>query len=192
MIEAIIFDFYGVIYSNLNWDVVDQRIKTDSKKAEEFRRIVSSANIGEITNLELLAQVSELAEDSKYPEQLAVNVEPSINYSALGLIDNLRGKYKVGLLSNGSRQAIDEALASVGGVQAYFDVVQSSSDTKFIKPAKNAFLFMVKQLGGTLSTTLVIDDSHRHIKGAKEAGLTTIKFSDMEQLRVDLKDLGVI
>jgi len=191
MIKALIFDFYGVIYSNLDWEVIDQRIKTDEKKATEFKKLVQKANVGSVDNTELLEGISRLADDVLHPENLAVKLEPSINYSALGLIENIKTKYKTGLLSNGGRANIDEALSDVGGAAKYFDVVMSSSDTSYIKPAKEAFLNMSKLLGSEPSETLIIDDSYRHIQGADAAGLKTIRFIDMGQLRLELNRFKV-
>lgn len=191
MIKALIFDFYGVIYSNLDWEVIDQRIKTDEKKAAEFKKLVQKANVGSVDNTKLLEGISKLADDAMYPENLAVNFEPSINYSALGLIENFKTKYKTGLLSNGGRANIDEVLKDVGGADKYFNVVMSSSDTNYIKPAKEAFLNMSKLLGSEPNETLVVDDSYRHIQGADTAGLKTIRFVDMEQLRSELSRFGV-
>ncbi len=191
MIKALIFDFYGVIYSNLDWEVIDQRIKTDEQKAVEFKKLVQKANVGSVDNTKLLEGISKLADDTMYPENLAVNFEPSINYSALGLIENLKIKYKTGLLSNGGRANIDEVLNDVGGAGKYFNVVMSSSDTSYIKPAKEAFLNMSELLGSEPNETLVIDDSYRHIQGADTAGLKTIRFVDMEQLRSELNRFGI-
>jgi len=191
MIKALIFDFYGVIYSNLDWEVIDQRIKTDEQKAVEFKKLVQKANVGSVDNTKLLEGISKLADDAMYPENLAVNFEPSINYSALGLIENLKIKYKTGLLSNGGRANIDEVLNDVGGAGKYFNVVMSSSDTSYIKPAKEAFLNMSELLGSEPNETLVIDDSYRHIQGADTAGLKTIRFVDMEQLRSELNRFGI-
>ncbi len=191
MIKALIFDFYGVIYSNLDWEIINQRIYSDEKKKEEFRKLIQSANMGQVSNADFLSRTSELAEDTLHPQKPALNPVPSVNYSALGLIERLKRSYRIGLLSNGGRSNIDEALSAVGGANKYFYIVLSSSDTMHIKPAKEAFLGMIEKLGSTIDNTLVIDDSPRHIQGAKNIGLKTIRFSDMEQLRVELQKFGV-
>jgi len=191
MLKAVVFDFYGVIYSNFDWNAIDERIYTDPEKAIEFRRAMRHANLGEISNEEFLKTTSNLAEDTKYPEKQAVNFKSSINYSALRLIENLRSRYKIGLLSNGGHAHIKNALAEVGGESKYFDVVVSSSDTRHIKPAADAFFNIVERLGAQPQTTLIVDDSPGHIAGAVAAGLQAIRFSDMKSLRVELRKIGV-
>src|SRR5680860_1471722 len=101
MIKALIFNFYGVIYGNFNWDIIDSRIYSDENKARAFVDLKTSANRGDISNEELLEQVAKLAEDEKHPNNSTVKFGPSINYAALGLVESLKHKFKIGLLSNG-------------------------------------------------------------------------------------------
>lgn len=191
MIEAIIFDFYGVLYSNFNWVAIDARIYTDVQKSISFRASMKKANLGEISNEEFLRSTSALADDANHPKDRAVNFESSLNFSALNLIESLNPNYKIGLLSNGSRVHIKEVLEGAGGEGKYFDAVISSSESKHGKPAARAFLDILERLGVRPQTALMIDDSPGHIAGAAAAGLRTIHFSDMENLRKELQDAGV-
>ncbi len=189
--KALIFDFHGVIYSNLDWNVVNQRVYGDEKKKAEFKKLVQGANRGQISGSDFLLRISKLAEDALHPGKSVISSAPSVNHSVLSLIKKLKFSYKIGLLSNGGRSSIDRELDAAGGADQYFDVTMASSDTNLIKPARGAFLGMVEKLGSTIDTTLVIDDSPRHIQGAKEIGFKTIQFSDAEQLQVDLQKLRV-
>lgn len=192
MIKALIFDFYGVIYSNFDWDAIDARIYPDKSKAKEFVALKRRANKGDISNDEFLLNVSELADDANHPNAPAVKLGPSINYTALGLIESIKDRYKIGLLSNGTHKHINHVFEELGGADKFFDEIITSSDTKFIKPDKQAFLGVAKKLGVDPNETIVIDDSAGHIDGAKKAGFETIRFNDMEQLRQELTWLGVI
>lgn len=193
MIKALIFDFYGVIYSNFNWSAIDERIYSDSSKAEVFTKLKRQANKGYISNEELTAKVGSLAEDDKYPNRPAVKSGPSLNYAVLGLIESIKSdKCKIALLSNGTHEHINNVFAKLGGTDNFFDTVITSSDTQFIKPSKKAFLGAAKRLGTQPNQTLVIDDSPGHVAGALAAGLQAIKFENMEQLRQDLRRMGII
>ncbi len=191
MIKALIFDFYGVIYSNFDWDVIDERIYPDETKAKEFIALKRAANKGDLSNDKFLTEVSKIAEDVKYPDKPAVKLDSSVNYSVLGLIESMKNKYKIGLLSNGTQEHINSVFKKLGGANKFFDVVVTSSDTQFIKPSKEAFIGTVKRLGTKTEETVVVDDSPGHIEGAINAGLKTIQFSDMKQLRQDLERLEI-
>lgn len=191
MIKAIIFDFYGVIYSNFDWEAIDTRIYSDKDKSEEFASLKRSANRGDLSNEEFLAEVARLAEDKVYPDKPAVKLTPSVNYPILGLIDSIKNKYQIGLLSNGTHKHIDSVFEKIGGASKFFDAIITSSDTQFIKPSKEAFNGATKNLGVKPDEALVIDDSSGHIEGAKNAGLQTIKFNDLKQLRQDLERLEI-
>ncbi len=191
MIKAVIFDFYGVIYSNFDWDVIDERIYGNELSATKFKMLIQQANAGEISNTELLSLTGQLAGDDKYPGRPAVKAEPSLNYRALELIESLRPRYKIGLLSNGSSNHISSVLEPTGGVNKFFDAVITSADSRYSKPAKEAFTDMLKLLEMKPAETLLIDDSPRHIAGARSVGLLTLRFNDMTHLRADLADLGV-
>ncbi len=191
MIKALIFDFYGVIYSNFDWDVIDERIYPDEVKAKEFRALKRTANQGDLSNKEFLTEVSRIAEDEKHPDKPAVKLDSSVNYSILGFIESMKNKYKIGLLSNGTHEHINSVFGELGGANKFFDVVVTSSDTQFIKPSKEAFAGITKKLDVKPKETVVIDDSPSHIEGAKKAGLKTIEFNDMRQLRRDIEYLGI-
>lgn len=191
MIEAIVFDFYGVIYSNFDWEVIDDRIYGSELNTQKFKELIGQANSGKITNTQLLKRTGKLAGDDSYPDKLAVKTDPSLNYVAIGLIEGIKTRYKTGLLSNGSKRHIAEAFEQVGGVDKFFDVVLTSADTGYAKPKLEAFTSMVGRLDVEPQKTLIIDDSPQHIMGAQLAGLQTIRFNDMEHLRRDLSAVGV-
>lgn len=192
MIKAIVFDFYGVIYSNFNWDVIDRRIYGNEVNAREFRELIKSANIGEMTNEEMMSRVALLADDEHHPSDRAASLNPSINLVAIGLIDTLKSNYKIGLLSNGSREHLTRVFSDLGGLDKYFDVVATSSDIKQIKPNLEAYEYIVSKLGCSPGEVLMIDDSFRHVEGAQKAGLEAFLFKDINSLRAKLDSLGNI
>ncbi len=63
MIKALIFDFYGVIYSNFDWNVIDARVYPYEDRAKEFVSLKRLANKGDISNTDFLSAVAKLAKD---------------------------------------------------------------------------------------------------------------------------------
>lgn len=191
MIKAIIFDFYGVIFSNLDWNVIDERIQKDADKAMKFKEYVRRANTGKLSSEAFMQKICILADDKNNPDSPAITPNPSMNYAVLGLIGRLNETYKFGLLSNGGHEHISRLFSGVGGTDMFFDSVITSSDTKHIKPSKKAFMDMTTSLGVKPGEALIIDDSPKHIAGARKAGLKTITFEDMAQTRDELEGMGI-
>ena len=66
-----------------------------------------------------------------------------------------------------------------------------SYDLKMKKPDAEIFLTVVEKLNVETEHCLFIDDLEQNIASAKSLNFQTILFQDAEQLRCELKDLGV-
>jgi len=190
--QALIFDFYGVLYDDLDWDAIDERVYAEPQKRRLARRAFKEANLGLIGESRLRRTIAELAEDGKHPGRPAVKPAAALNLCLLGLIENLKSRCRIGLLSNGTRRHIEEVFKSVGGAEKFFDALQTSDESLAPKPSPRAFKSVLKKLGAKKSRTLFIDDSPTHIEGAKRFGLMTHRFTDMDGLRRRLKEEGLI
>ncbi len=109
----------------------------------------------------------------------------SKDQQVLDYVKELRAHYKVGLLSNIvqgglKRYFTDEELAE------YFDVAAASGDIGFIKPDPKSYLWVAEKLGVAPSECIMIDDRIEWCAGAEAAGMQSIHFKSLEQLKTDL------
>ena len=92
-----------------------------------------------------------------------------------GLLDSLRGGYRVGLLTNGPRVAQRDKLA-VLGLTGAFDAALVSGELDAGKPDARAFAALVEALGADPAETAYVgDDPEADVAGASNAGLRTVQ-----------------
>ena len=72
-----------------------------------------------------------------------------------------------------------------------FDVLVFSCLEKTRKPEKKIYELTVQKLGSQPKQSIFIDDKQEYIEGAKQAGLRTILFENVSQVRNTLAELGV-
>ena len=96
--------------------------------------------------------------------------------------------YKTALLSN----------AEVPTMQYFhqlqydmFDVLVFSCAEGTSKPERRIYELTVQRLGSQARQSVLIDDKQEYINGAKQAGLNTILFENITQLKNALAELGV-
>ena len=97
----------------------------------------------------------------------------------LQLLEELKLSHRTFLLSNTNEihiQKVHQHLQLVSPhktLHPYFERVYFSSDVKMRKPDKEIFEFVLKENNLNPATTLFIDDTEQHIKGAKKVGIQT-------------------
>jgi putative hydrolase of the HAD superfamily len=107
-----------------------------------------------------------------------------IDRSMLDLIDRLRLRLRVGLLSNGTTTLEDHlALHDLVG---HFDDIVNTARIGVAKPDSLAYVVAAQRLGVTPETCLFVDDRVINVEGACAAGLTGIHFHGVAELESDL------
>lgn len=97
---------------------------------------------------------------------------------AYDLLDYLKGKYKLYIVSNGFR-FVQESRLKIGDFEKYFDGLFVSEDIGIPKPAREFFDYCFEKLGNPLKEdTLLIGDSlSADIIGGINYGIDTIWFN---------------
>ena len=101
----------------------------------------------------------------------------SIPPERLTLVDRLKERYQVPLLSNTNAihvPAFEAIVAKENGItdfKALFDGAYYSCELGMRKPDVEIFHYVLKQQGAKADRTLFIDDSIQHVYGARKAGL---------------------
>jgi putative hydrolase of the HAD superfamily len=95
--------------------------------------------------------------------------DPALFDDTLPCLDALSAKYRLGLLSNGSR------LPEKVGLQGYFESVVFAQDHRVAKPDKGIFEVVERQLDvGPAACVLVGDHPLNDVVGAKRAGWAAV------------------
>ena len=112
------------------------------------------------------------------------------NTELLEMIRGLKQTHKIGLLSNISRERLDQLLAE-GGIVALFDAALASSETAYVKPHPELYERICELLGVQPQEALYIDDSPDNVAGAIVAGMQAHEFTGNTALREWLAQQGV-
>ncbi|HVA97007.1 MAG TPA: HAD family phosphatase [Candidatus Acidoferrales bacterium] len=185
MIKAIIFDFFDVVRN----DTYNAWLKSRGYvRTGEFHKVTQRLDAGKITFDEFMQTLTRLSGEEMTLEKLEANAK--VNYEVIDIINELRKKYRVALLSN-APSAFFRDILKKNNLEKYFDEIVVSSEVGHIKPSSEIFAIMLNRLGFDASETLFTDDNIHNIHGAEKAGIKGIHFTSAAKLRQDLKELGV-
>jgi epoxide hydrolase-like predicted phosphatase len=96
--------------------------------------------------------------------------------------------YKTALLSNTELPAV-EFFHELN--YDMFDVLVFSCEQGVVKPERRIYEITLEKLGSKAPQSIFIDDRQDYIQGAREAGLGTILFKSLDQVRHELARLEV-
>jgi len=200
MIKAIIFDFGNVI-CRFNNDIYIKKIADlTGKTVEDIKNIVfrnsdilTRFETGLISTHEFFKELSDLCglkvnyEELKkiYSEDKFTPIEGMEK-----LIKELKGKYKIGLLSNTGEWDFDYIL-KVAPIVKTFDTITTSFEAKSMKPDKGIFLDALNKLNLKPEECFYVDDILEYVEVAKKLGIKAIQFTNAEKFKLDLKNLGI-
>jgi len=203
MIRLIIFDLWktlgaiktfsvtSAIKSTLNLDLEKEKVRKIyeevyqtrvwNSKEESITELCKRFNIsatGEIIN-----KVSKILADS------IANLE--IYPHSIPLLKELKKRYKIGLISNTSKEPI-RLIKGKTKLLEYIDYPLFSYETGCIKPNEEIFKKMLDLADCKPEETLMIGDSEiDDVTPAKNLGMNAILFKDYEQLKAELTTFGI-
>lgn len=114
-----------------------------------------------------------------------------VDVSLASLIrERLRGRVKLGVLSNMSSNQVPELVGEE--LAACFDQIVVSGELGVAKPDMRAYLLAAQRLGEFPDDCLLIDDSPRNVAAAEAVGMAAIQYRDADDLRQRLVEYGII
>lgn len=186
MITTVIFDCFGVLLGNTYKQRLAHLEKTDPLKADELRAINHASDRGILSREEsaqYMADLLGIEAEELLAEQDAGEVQ---NTELLTYIASLRGKFRLGLLSNINTRERLGIRFSPGQLDALFNTVVASGDEGFVKPEPEIYQIAATRLGSEPSECVMIDDIDVFCEGARATGMQAIQFIDTKQCIHDL------
>lgn len=113
-----------------------------------------------------------------------------IDEDMLRLIDRLRSRMRVGLLSNATTR-LERDLETLD-LAGHFDLICNSARMAMAKPDMEIFLQAAERLGVPPGRCIFVDDTQANVEAAARAGLAAIHFTGMTSLLDSLKRLDVL
>jgi len=110
----------------------------------------------------------------------------NVNSDAMRIIKELKGKYKLALLSN---MLTSHSIFVKKKIDYnYFDVVILSNEVGMAKDSKDIFLFAAKRLNVKPAECIFIDDIGKFVKVAQSLGMKAILYKNSCQLKKELEN----
>ena len=109
-----------------------------------------------------------------------------VDQELVSLIEKLRPRYKIGLLSN-APDRLGTWLENEWGIKHLFDAIVYSARVGMVKPDQRMFQLILEQLAVEPSEALLIDDYPLNVEAALALGMEAIRFTSTEALQDDLR-----
>jgi len=197
MIKAILFDAGGVVISaGSQLDKLAKIFKPKNRKEfwKKINEFIGPLCTGKITEQEYWERISksENFDIKKVPPNLwATDYEKitEINKELISLINNLRRKYKVILVSN--TMEVHARINKKRGLFDNFDDVINSNEVHLSKDTPEIFKLTLERNKLKPEECIFIDDIQKFLDVANSIGIKGILFKNVEQLKTELNNLGI-
>lgn len=187
MIKAIIFDFFGVIYS----EPYNVWLQSHGFTREgDFLEAAVKADSGQIEMAQFFDLLSSLSRQPAHEIKKEFETVKRVNPDVIGLVKALKMNYRIGLLSNASSSFIREILDE-NDLEKYFDEIIVSSEAGYIKPNREIYEAALRILRINSSEAIFIDDNRLYIEGAQKIGLDGILFRSADQVTRELHERNI-
>lgn len=188
--QAVIFDFFGVICAEITPFVLPRYMAEDVAVAYKAD-IVERADRGEIDLDDVLAHLSKLTGAAPATLLAEFWAQVKIDAEVVALMEALRGRYKIALLSNAMRPFLDQILEK-HDLKRLFDTMVISCEEHVTKPDPKIYRLAVERLGVPAEACVFTDDNQTNIDAARTVGIKAVRFTGVAQLKADLAALGIV
>lgn len=175
MIQAVIFDCFGVLVSEGWLPFKNHHFGHDAALTREASDISKSLNAGLIDYTDFLTQIGELSgmAPGEVDQEISKN---KADTQLLSYIAKLKPRYKIGMLSNAGSDMLGKLFTPEQ--ISLFDATVLSYQIGAVKPQPDAYQAIADSLGVSLSECVFVDDQERYCTGALNVGMEAIVFSD--------------
>lgn len=169
MIRGVIFDCFGVLYGG-SYQALQALCPVD--KLDDLRDLNRQSDYGFISTDDYIRGSAELVGKTAPEIEMLFRTEHVRNDELMEYVRTLKGKCKLGLLSNVSNDVIEQLFSPDD--LALFDAVVLSYKQHIVKPNPAAFSLAAEQLGLRPEDCVMIDDLAENCEGAEVTGMESI------------------
>lgn len=180
-IKAIIFDCFGVLVGRGFWNVYRQAGGDPVADSGYIDHYLNLANMGQISQQDFRQAMADKLHITVDEYLDVYNKDEVPNMDVFDYIKNeLKPKYKIGLLSNANAGVIERRIPE--GLRQLFDDIVVSAEVGLLKPDPEIYKLAARRLGIKPSEAIFTDDHDRYLPGAKEAGMTPVLYTGLGSL----------
>lgn len=173
-IKAIVFDFWGV-FATFNAPVNKAIGFTGHLHTfnQDYYDLIIQHDLGKLTEKEFLAAAAKIFKVELSDKHSYLFDPNDINHDLIKLVKQLKTKYKIGLMSNTSREYSEEFIFNPG-FDKLFDYLILSYQVEFRKPDSRIYQHALEKVGLKPEEILFIDDHQKSLDPAVEIGMQTL------------------
>ena len=183
--RAIIFDFFGVICSEIAPFWLARHFSA-SEAASVKSSIVHRADLGEISEEQMFEELSMLTRVPPRKIESEWFSYVLIDAGMLDLVRLLRHEVALGLLTNAPSRFVRRIL-NQQGLEDLFESVVVSSEVGCTKPEPPIYEAMLRALDVESRDALMIDDNPANVEGAVAVGMRGLLFESVQQSRAAIR-----
>lgn len=180
------FDFFGVIATADPYEVWLR--DHGYTRRDEFLAASQALDSGQIALGEFYDRLSTLS--GQPAASIRRGFVVTINQEVVELINRLRPRYQVGLLSNASSELL-RPLLQEHNLEPLFREIIISGEVGVAKPDPRIFNLALERVKVGAEEAVFIDDLPQYVEAAENIGMTGLQFAYAKQLISDLQKLGV-
>lgn len=198
MIDTVVFDFGNVIYSYDRTPFINKLVDSSPKSEEEIREsfldngLEDEYSKGELNTDEFFKKAKRLYELDISKEEFIVTYADIFdpNREVMNLIKDLSGSYRLQLFSDTNPIHYRTAIKNCP-VYSLFDAETISFRIGSLKTSKKGYKVIIRKSESKPKNIVFIDDYEEHVEISRNLGIKGIHFRGYEQLKKELKDLGI-
>lgn len=187
MIKALIFDCFGVFYTDPVFAYMRDP-QTPPEKAKALHALDEQAARGTLSKNDFVTQAAALLNISATDTKQRFFRGNDRNDELVAFVKELRKSYKIAMLSNIGGDMMD-GFFTPQERQDLFDTAVLSGDVKMAKPDKAIFELTCQRLGVELHEAIMIDDMQSTCDIVKTYGMQSVCYKDFEQCKNELRAL---
>ncbi|HSW81755.1 MAG TPA: HAD-IA family hydrolase [Candidatus Saccharimonas sp.] len=188
MIQAFVFDCFGVLYNDAFKDFLQRNAGKVGDRAAYLQDLCNQSDAGLISNEQFYGELAAISGENPIDLYADFHSKRHLNRQLIGLIRELKPRYKIGMLSNSGRDFLDEFIAE-HDIASDFDVTIASSETGYIKPQREIFEILAERLGLPLGDIYFVDDSPSNVQAAQGYGMQAHIYTSVDELKTAIASL---
>lgn len=179
--EAIIFDFFGVICSQIAPTWFQEKLPQEDP-AVLHEKYVEAGDTGETSSETIFAKLGTLAHESSSDVSREWHELIRLDERLIAFIGELKADgHKIGLCTNAWSSFVRPIIQD-RKLDHLFDAIIVSSEIGVTKPDPRIFEVTAQALGVAPSQCVFIDDSLRNVQAAARLGMRAIHYTTFDTL----------
>lgn len=189
MITTIVFDFFGVICSEIAVFWFGERFPDEVAKRMKDE-CFTLADRGDIDEDEVFKRLSAISGDDPKEIERDFYSRAIINKDTVTLVEKLKETNRVALLSNAMADFLHKILRE-NDLYRLFETMVISGEEHLIKPEPEIFELLLSRMGILAGEAVFIDDNPKNVAAAKAVGMHAIRFESVDGVARELRELGI-